>query len=275
MLSPLISHGQSAFIHGRSISHNILLMQGLLKGYGRKNITPRVAFKIDIRKAFDSVKWQSIHDFLVVSGFPFIFTDWIMQCVTTPHFIVSVNGIHDGYFKGESGVRQGDPLSSYLFVAIMEIFNCIFKMLLKTHPFKFHPHCKEEEITHVCFADDLFIMANADKDSIQTIREALNLFSNVTGLEINEGKSLAFYGGVMEDGKNELFNVMRIQEGALPVKYLGVPLSSRQIYVSHCRPLIDKVKNSVLGWATKRLSYAGRLELVTKVIMGIVAPTCL
>ncbi|MDQ9786260.1 reverse transcriptase domain-containing protein, partial [Serratia marcescens] len=86
-------------------------MQNLLIGYKRKTLSPRVAFKIDIRKAFDSIRWETIREFLSATGFPNLFIEWIMQCVSTPHFIVSINGVHNGFFKGARGVRQGDPLS--------------------------------------------------------------------------------------------------------------------------------------------------------------------
>ncbi|XP_047335626.1 uncharacterized protein LOC124939164 [Impatiens glandulifera] len=158
------------------------------------------------------------------------------DCVSTPHFIVSMNGIRSGFFKGERGVKQGDPFSPYLFVLIMDILD-------------FH----------------------ADVESVNTIKEALTMFSSITGLFINEYKSHAFYGGRMKENlKHNIFNIMRIKEGTLPVKYLGVPLSANQLQSSHFRPLIEKVRNSILGWATKNLSYAGRIELVKRVTMGII-----
>ena len=87
---------------------------------------------------------------------------------------------------------------------------------------------------------------------------------------INEEKSKAFYGaGVNEELKREIFSIVGIKEGTLPVKYLGIPLSSNQLK-THFRPLIEKVRNSILGWATKSLSYAGRLELVKRVSMGVI-----
>ncbi|XP_047339310.1 uncharacterized protein LOC124942795 [Impatiens glandulifera] len=151
----------------------------LLKGYGKRKISPRVAFKIDISKAFDSVKWGTIHDFLVVAGFPRIFIEWIIQCVSISRFVVCVNGVHGGYFKGKNGVRQGDPLSSYIFVLIMEIFESVLTTFRKNHHYTFHPFCEEEKITHLCFADDLFLLAHADVETINTIKDALNFFSDV------------------------------------------------------------------------------------------------
>ncbi|XP_047340247.1 uncharacterized protein LOC124943821 [Impatiens glandulifera] len=212
-----VSEGVLEFFQNRRMLKQWNVM-GLLKIYGRKYISP--------------------------------------QCISTPNFIVSVNEVHDGYFKGENGVRQGDPLSSYLFVLIMGIFENVFKMLRKNLPYIHHPQCREEDITHIFFADDLFIMAHA--------------FSSVTSLVINEGKILAFYGGVKEEIKASNFYIVGILEGSLPVCYLGIPLSAKQLQISHCRSLIEKVKNSMNGWATKRLSYAGWIKLVTKVIMGII-----
>ena len=63
---------------------------------------------------------------------------------------------------------------------------------------------------------------------------------------------------------------MGIKEGTLPVKYLGIPLSANQLKIMHFRPLIEKVRDSIMGWATKKLSYAGRIDLVNRVSMGII-----
>ena len=79
------------------------------------------------------------------------------------------------------------------------------------------------------------------------------------------------YGaGVYDELKQNIFNIMGIKEGSLPVKYLGIPLSVNQLKCTDFRPLIEKVRESIMGWATKNLSYAGKIELVNRVSMGII-----
>ncbi|XP_047339979.1 uncharacterized protein LOC124943524 [Impatiens glandulifera] len=83
-------------------------------------------------------------------------------------------------------------------------------------------------------------------------------------------KSAAFYGGVDDETKARIQDIIGISEGSLLVRYLGIPLTTRQIQVIHYRSLIEKVKNVIIGWAAKKLSYAGIIELVGSVVMGLI-----
>ncbi|XP_020243176.1 uncharacterized protein LOC109821398 [Asparagus officinalis] len=101
----LISDAQSSFVKGRLISSNILLAHELVKHYGRKYTSPKAVLNIDLRKAFDTINWDFIRAMLKGLGFPDIMTSWIMECISTPKFSISINGILHGYFQGARGLR--------------------------------------------------------------------------------------------------------------------------------------------------------------------------
>lgn len=65
----LIDCSQSAFVKGRDIFQNIFLAQELIRGYNRKNISPRCMFKIDLQKAYDTVNWSFLNHVLLSVGF--------------------------------------------------------------------------------------------------------------------------------------------------------------------------------------------------------------
>ena len=122
LLPELIGNALSAFVPGRRISDNILLAQELLKNYHRKDTPARCAIKVDIQKAFDTVRWDFLFDVLELMGFPSLVVCWIRECVTTPKFSINLNGELVGFFSSSKGLRHGDPLSPYLFVIAMEVF---------------------------------------------------------------------------------------------------------------------------------------------------------
>ncbi|XP_057948369.1 uncharacterized protein LOC131144039 [Malania oleifera] len=89
---------------------------------------------------------------------------WVMECVTTTSFSISLNGRLNGFFKGRKRLRQGDPLSPLLFVICLEYLSRLLKSLEGKFRFKFHPKCKELKITHLVFADDLMLFSNGIKE---------------------------------------------------------------------------------------------------------------
>src|SRR4051812_42774215 len=115
----LISSSQSAFIKGRSITDNILLAHELVRNFNRK-YGRRCCLKLDLRKAFDSVNREFIYYILHLMRFPNAWINWIRECIEAPTFSVLINGIPSTTFRSSRGIRQGDPLSPYLFVLVME-----------------------------------------------------------------------------------------------------------------------------------------------------------
>ncbi|GKE18360.1 RNA-directed DNA polymerase, eukaryota, reverse transcriptase zinc-binding domain protein [Tanacetum coccineum] len=172
VLGSLVSNNQSAFIPGRKIQDNILLTQEIMKGYNRKGGPKRVAFKIDLQKAYDTVSWKFLRKTLEEFGFHEKMVNWIMQCVTTVGFTLNVNGERIGYFKGGRGLRQGDRVSPYLFTLIMEVFSLMLKRQIENDTkFQYHFGCKSMKLVHVYFADDLLVMCHGDVDSVNAIKK--------------------------------------------------------------------------------------------------------
>ena len=151
-----MSMNKSAFIPSRSIFENVLLVQDIVKNYHKGTMNPRCTLKIDLMKAYDSVNWELMIHCLHCYGFPVKFLSWIRECITSPRFFVCLNGTLVGYFEGKKGIKQGDPLSPYLFVLNMEVFSRIMaESTGAALGFKFHPKCLKMKLTHFSYADDL------------------------------------------------------------------------------------------------------------------------
>nr|GEU87478.1 RNA-directed DNA polymerase, eukaryota, reverse transcriptase zinc-binding domain protein [Tanacetum cinerariifolium] len=200
----------------------------LLKGYNKKGGSKRCSLKIDIAKAYDTVSWEFLKRILILFGFHKKIVDWICICVTSTSFSISVNGEILGHFKGGRGLRQVDPISLYLFTLVMEVFTLIMKHKIQVAPnFKYYVGCKEVNLTYLCFADDLLVLCYGNTDSVGVIKEALETFSKVSGLNPNMNKNTIFFSNMDIGKKLIILDIMPFQIGTFLLDIL-VFLSSQK-----------------------------------------------
>ena len=218
---------------------NIFLVQELLRKYARKRISPRCLLKIDLHKAYDSISWEFLDWMLKSMGFLAQFCSWIMECITTTSFSLVVNGSIYGHFKGQCGLRQGDPLSPYLFVLCLEYFSCDLQSLKDNINFQFHPTCDVVQLSHLAFADDIMLLSRGDLPSVSTIFAKLQHFCNVLGLSINTNKSSIYSVGVDQDVLSNIQQLTGFSLSYFPFRYLDVPLLSSRLNVCHYAPLLS------------------------------------
>lgn len=86
--------------------------------------------------------WDFLLDTMIAMDFPDIFVRWIRACITSPMFSIMINGGLVGYFPGARGLRQGDPISPYLFLLVMEAFSSLLTQNIGTGDFQYHPKCQ-------------------------------------------------------------------------------------------------------------------------------------
>ncbi|GKA92683.1 RNA-directed DNA polymerase, eukaryota, reverse transcriptase zinc-binding domain protein [Tanacetum coccineum] len=269
-LDGLVDVNQCAFIPRRHISDNILITQELMFGYSWKVGARKCAFKVDIKKAYDTINWEFLRAVLVQFGIHDTMINWIMVYLTTASFSLCVNGEIHGFFKSKRGVRQGDPISPYLFTLIMEVFNLKIKRHISIDKrFRYHYGCKKLGLTHLCFADDLLLLCHGDPISACILRRGLDEFSMSSGLYPSLEKSTAFFSDMPIDIKEQISLALPFKEGSLPVRYLGVPMMSKKLRNEDCRVLIDNVKKRIFDWRNKYLSYAGKLQLISSVLSSL------
>ncbi|XP_060216478.1 secreted RxLR effector protein 78-like [Lycium barbarum] len=139
--------------------------------------------KVDLRKAYDSIEWCFLQSMMAELGFPYKFIKWTMECISTVSYSLVINGGLAKPFPGKRGIRQGDPMSPYLFVVAMEYLQRELSLMITNRAFKFHPRCKSLGVTHICFADDLLLCYKAELPPVQLIQDAFRRFSVVSRLQ--------------------------------------------------------------------------------------------
>ncbi|XP_062103752.1 uncharacterized protein LOC133814859 [Humulus lupulus] len=269
VLPSLINQNQGVFIKHRSIAYNVLIFQDLIKEFNRKNSFPQCAMKIDLSKAHDSIDWDFLENLLNALCFPSRFIGWIMVCLRGTSYSLVMNGRIQGHFKGGKGLRQGDPISSMLFVIVMDYLTRILMKASKKKGFRFHPMCKSINLVNLYFADDLLIFCKANSQLVQILHRELAKFQKVSGLSINHNKSHIYLGELSEIAKASVLNCTNMIEGSFPLKYLGVPLRPTKCKASNFGIILRKIRLRLNNWASWNLSYAGRTQLVQSVLLGI------
>ncbi|CAN6246948.1 unnamed protein product [Urochloa humidicola] len=266
-LNALISRAQSAFIKKRSIQDNFLYTQNLIRALHRKK-RPGLFLKLDIAKAFDSVRWDYLLEVLQQLGFGSRWRGWITTLLATSSTAILLNGTRGKWYKHYTGLRQGDPLSPMLFIIAMEPLQKLFE--LATEDGLLSPiNDRAAKFRTSLYADDAAIFLNPVKEEVQTVSQILQLFGEASGLVTNMNKSAVY------PIRCENINVQEVMEGfqcqikEFPCTYLGLPLHFRQLHRVEIQPLVEKLANRLPSWKGRFLNRAGRLKLLNTVLSSM------
>ncbi|KAL0408167.1 UNVERIFIED_CONTAM: hypothetical protein Sradi_1751100 [Sesamum radiatum] len=211
------------------------------KGYNQQRLPRRCALKVDLRKAYDTVEWDFLLAVLRLFGFLPPFIHLIEECVTILVFSVCINGMVHGFFSGARGFRQGDPMSRYLFVLVMEVLRKILQQLIEQDmDFLFHWWCGEKRLFQLCFADDL-IFCKAMWHPLVSFKRGLDLFASLSGLHANSSKSQLIISRSAHGMRDSLISV---QDGQLPLLSWTALLASR-LSMPDCKSLLLKIDSGI------------------------------
>lgn len=179
----LVSNAQSAFIKRRCIQDNFMYVRNLARAYHRTK-TPTLLFKLDISKAFDTVSWEYILELLEHRGFSPRWRDWITLLFKTSHSTALLNGVAGKRIDHARGLRQGDPLSPYLFIIAIDTLQRVLE--LATQDGALSPlRGRNANLRLSLYADDAVIFLNPIQSDVQALFSILENFGEVTGLRLN------------------------------------------------------------------------------------------
>lgn len=144
---------------------------------------------MNLSKAFGSLEWSFIHDTLIAFNFPHSLVKLTMNIISTSAISVLWNGKITPDFFPSKGIRQGNPLSSYIFVLCMERLSHMIEDKVRYGSWKPLKITKDINISHLLYADDVFIFGKASTHNLSTILQTLHDFGFLSGLNINFQKS--------------------------------------------------------------------------------------
>jgi hypothetical protein len=184
---------------------------------------------------------------------------WIKQVVSGGRVGVKINEEPGNFFKTHKGLRQGDPLSPLLFNLVAEALANMLERARRMGLIKgLIPELVEEGLKHLNYADDTIICMEVDRASIASVKFLLYCFENMSGLKIYFHKSELVVIGAID----EIANLLNCKEGALPFKYLGIPVSDRMLFAADLMEVGVKVEKRLPGWQALLLSSGGKSILI-------------
>ncbi|CAN4090148.1 unnamed protein product [Withania somnifera] len=195
VIGSLVDEHQMAFLKGRQIMDAALLANDLVDARVRQNL-PGVLCKLDSEETYDHVNWSFLLKILRDMGFGNKWINWIKFCITTGKFSLIINGNPEGVFQSQRCLRQGDPMSPFLFLLAMEGLNFMIRKANEIEWMKgFSPNENRNiamKISNLLYADDSLVFCEAEVLQIRHLRAILTISEGISGLRVNWHKSCLY-----------------------------------------------------------------------------------
>ncbi|KAM1060262.1 hypothetical protein TB1_024191 [Malus domestica] len=266
VMGSTISQSQGAFVKDRQILDAVLVANEVVEEVRQKK-EEGLVFKIDFEKAYDHVDWRFLEEVLLRKGFGYRWRKWVLGCISTANFSVLINGRPRGKFKASRGLRQGDPLSPFLFTLVVDVLSRLIEKAQENHLIQgLRVGQDNVEISHLQFADDTIFFLAGHEEAWNNLLLLLQIFGKVSGLKINKAKCSLV--GINSDGEKitRLASSWGCEVGSWPMKYLGLPLGGKPKSIKFWDPVVEKVELRLQGWKKAFLSKGGRLTLIQAVL---------
>nr|KAJ0209562.1 hypothetical protein LSAT_V11C400208020 [Lactuca sativa] len=244
----VVSTTHTAFIKNKNILDGPLILNEVIS-WLKKNKKKAFTFKVDFEEAFDSFSWEFL-DSTMVS--------------------VIINGSATKEFGMERGIRQGDPLSPFLFIIAVEGLHIALESAKENGIFKGIrlPH-RGPVISHLQYADDVIFMGSWSTENMKNLIRILRCFELSSGLKINMSKSKLYGFGVQNCELELVAHSFNCSIGSLPFTYLRLPVGASMAQVTHWKPIIEKFQAKLSRWKASTLSFGGRLTLCKVVLCSL------
>ncbi|XP_026383413.1 uncharacterized protein LOC113278906 [Papaver somniferum] len=276
VMNKIISPLQAAYVPGRQISDNIQLAREIIHAMKKKSEEKNyLALKLVMSKAFDRLEWSFLRDVMLQMGFCEEWCNLIMQCLSTTKISILLNGAPCNTYYPSRGIGHGDPLSPYLFIIVMEAFSRKLYTAEQNHQIegiKIAPNAPP--ISHLFFADDCLLFANADLLNVNNLLQIIEDFGAASGQMVNFSKSIVHFSiNVPQRFCRILSRRLKVPSMNPNEKYLGIPLLIGKNKKQCFEHLQDKVKNKLSIWGSSTLSQCGKSQQIRTVTNTIPAYT--
>lgn len=268
LLQEIISESQSAFVPGCLITDNALITFECLhamqsSGQGGEFC----AYKLDLAKAYDRVDWKFLECAMQAMGFDAVWIRWIMACVTTVRYRIKFNGELLPPFLPSRGLRQGNPISPYLFLFVADCLSKLMKNREDSGLVRGIQVCRSSpSVSHLLFADDTLLFFKASSQQAHVVRNMLAVFQRATGQLLSPEKSTIMFGpSVAPAVQEEIRDILHVHTVAFEARYLGLPTPQGRMKREAFQPIEEKLAKRVMDGSDRCASSAGKEVLIKSV----------
>ncbi|XP_061350360.1 uncharacterized protein LOC133295534 [Gastrolobium bilobum] len=195
VMDKLVSPFQTSFVPGRVIHDNIIIAQEMTHSMNRlAGKKAYMSIKIDLAKTYDRLNWNFIYQVLLEAGIPLDMAEVIRACITSPRFQVLWNSSRSDPFYPSRGIRQGDPISPYLFVMCMDKLSHLIAGAVRAKRWKpMRASRKAPFISHLMFADNLVLFGEASLVQLDVMLETLKKICDMSGQVVSIEKTVVYF----------------------------------------------------------------------------------
>ena len=269
VMNSIISGSQSAFLKGRHLVDGVLVVNEVVD-LAKQTKRECLILKVDFEKAYDSVDWGFLEYMMRRVGICDKWVRWMKACVFGGNMSILVIGSPTEEICVRRGLKQGDPLASFLFLLVAEGFSGLMTNAVNMNLFQgFEIKRGGLVISHLQYADNTLCIGVPSVENLWTLKAMLRGFEMASGLKVNFHKSTLIGVNVSRDFMEGACRFLHCKEGSTPFTYLGLPVGANPKKLSTWEPMLSKLRNRLNSWGNKYVSLGGRIVLLNSVLNAI------
>ena len=263
VIKKIIHSDQTGFVNGRYIGENLVKLINVIE-HCEENDIPALLISIDFEKAYDFVEWSAIKYALNFFNFGSNIIKWFQILYKGVNSCVINNGHFSTFFPLHRGVRQGCPLSPYLFIIAAELL--AIKIRTNNNIKGININGSDQKILQ--FADDTCLTILFDQDSLNSVIQTFDLFENFAGLRINYDKTDILRLGSLRNSDAKFYTQRPLNWTNDPLLILGIRVTqcAADVIEVNFPELLIKIENVTKIWNSRNLTLYGKV-LISKSLL--------